>query len=186
MYDQLDSLIPDYEEWEENNKRKKDKNGKRSKRVVWLILGSAVLLYLIFVAAYRTVRWKPLLDAVDGESIKVGDYTVGAYRQDFPSLGGNMYVNHSISDKPMDAYCDADIYPKLFKNEFEIYVNYPYELKNGKSEMRSCMMKLDKNMNYVSGDSESERIYEEYFDEIKEVYRVIKDVWGIADVRDSL
>lgn len=170
------------------------KKTKKLRKILLVFFGLTVC-WLLFVLLYRKVRFQPILDAVNGDSIKTenGDYTCGAWQKDFPSLGGNLYVNHYIAVNELTnetltyGYCDADLYPKLFGG-FEIVVHlcYGYEKEDGTVDIRRCSMQLDEEMNYLDGDYGSAELYQQYFAEVQEVYRVIADVWGIVTVKESL
>lgn len=178
--------------------------GKRiskKKKIIMAVLAGCVVCYLLFVVIYRQVRWVPLLEAVDenygadGEDVaykKIGDYTLTAFRRDFPSLGGNLSVSHYIKfdlitgETTAYNYCSADIYPKVFGYEISVMVTYLYEGEDGSEDVRHCTMELDENMEYIEGDFGSRQIYEEYFEEIQEVYQIIEEVWGIVTVKENL
>lgn len=162
---------------------------------VLLVLFCLALCWLLFVLIYRKVRFRPILDAVNGDSIKLEGtpYLCGAWQKDFPSLGGNLYVTHTtvidglINEALNYDYCDADLYPKLFGGfKISVHLCYGYEKEDGTIDIRRCSMQLDEEMNYLGGEYGSAELYEQYFAEVQEVYRVIADVWGIVTVKESL
>ncbi|MGN0166050.1 MAG: hypothetical protein ACI39R_07680 [Lachnospiraceae bacterium] len=169
-------------------------------KIIIVALVGCVVFYLLFVVIYRQVRWVPLLEAVEEDydadddfmaSKKIGDYTITVFRRDFPSLGGNLSVSHyskfdMITGKTTEYnYASADIYPKLFGYEISVYVTYLYKGEDGSEDVRDCTMELDENMEYIDGDFGSRQIYEEYFEEIQEVYQIIEDVWGFVTVKEN-
>lgn len=168
------------------------------KKKVFKILAAFFALalgWLLFVLVYRKLRFEPILDAVNGDSIKIEgtNYLCGAWRQDFPSLGGNLYVTHTIvvngqTNEILNYdFCEADLYPKLFGGfEIEVHLCYGFEKPGGTIEIRHSTMQLDEEMNYLDGEYGSRELYEQYFSEIQEVYRIIEDVWGIVTVKESL
>ncbi len=176
------------------SKEKNNLEPTKKETIKKIILIAAIIIatQLIVIAIYRKVKWPQYFEAVNGDSIKVGEYTAGAFLADYPSTRGYVYANHAIGwdvktgeDTTYD-FADIDIRIKPFGYDISVSVCYRYQNEDGSYELRRCKMELDENMNYIDGEYGSKQIYEEYFEAIKEVYQVAHDVWGIVNVKESL
>jgi len=160
-----------------------------------ILIGIIVLfiVYNIFWSVFTYIRWRPFCEPLEyigdggyslfvGERGEEGRYIYGAFLPQYLSYAGNLSISRGEVRTEDIPKVSMLIFPKL--DGYEIYVKI-YKMVmdetglNGKQELMGTVI-LDENMEYYyEPTEEEERFFEEYKDDIAEVYEEMNKMWEI-------